>query len=228
MPTIILIHGISDQPRDWAVKASQHLSQFGKVIPFQWDDILNSHVQTPLVQAGSDVSKAVTFFVPKWKIADIVLRWTLDRGLDLLGYANVKHRAFQRLETILGSVTGDVIIVGHSLGSVLAYEYLTVVDRYGKSKVSKFISLGSPLDRQPVKGRVLKSVQGVDHLPVAWLNVWGTLDPVVCWLPLIKNNGAMQTFKPSEQRRLIGHAHGLDGYVESLRREDFEDTSRSV
>lgn len=222
MPTIILIHGISDQPKDWAVKASQHLSQFGDVIPFQWDDILNSNVNTPLVQAGSDVSKAVTFFVPKWKIADITLRWTLDRGCDLLGYSNVRHRAFQRLESILGRITSDVIIVGHSLGSVLAYEYLALIDSCGKAHVSKFISVGSPLDRQPVKGRVLDRVRGVDHLQIEWLNVWGTIDPVVCWLPLIKNNGAMQTFKPSEQRRLVGHAHGLEGYVEALGREDFE------
>lgn len=217
MPTIILIHGISDQPPNWAENAVKHLSQFGDVVPFQWDDILNKNVETPLLQIGSDVSKMVSRLVPKWKIADVLLRWTLDRGCDLLGYTHIRGQAFQRLEMILGRSTSDVYLVGHSLGSVLAFEYLACL---GHEKVKRLITLGSPLDRQPVKSRVLKRC-GTAKVSVDWLNVWGTLDPVVCWLPLIKDNGAMQTFKPSPQRKLAGHGHGLDGYVYALTADDF-------
>lgn len=219
MPTIILIHGISDQPNHWADMATKHLSPFGEVIPFRWDDILNRNVNNPAFQLSNDASKLVSAFVPKWKIADILLRWTLDRGCDLLGYTSVRGIAFQRLEAILGSATDDVYIVAHSLGSVLAYEYLSDLPIQGK--VKKLITLGSPLDRQPVKKRVLARINKKTSLPIPWLNVWGTLDPVVCWLPLIKDNGAMQTFEPSEQRKLLGHAHGLDGYVLSLDGVDF-------
>jgi pimeloyl-ACP methyl ester carboxylesterase len=145
------------------------------------------------------------------------MRWTLDRGADLLGYSKVRGQAFRRLETILGGATSDVYIVAHSLGSVMAFEYMAKIPH---PKVKKLITLGSPLDRQPVKGRVLERVN-CKALTVEWLNVWGTLDPVVCWLPLIKDNGAMQEFKPSEQRKLLGRGHDLEGYVVSLTQEDF-------
>ena len=216
-PTIVLIHGISDQADDWALKPSQHLSQFGNVIPFRWDDILNQNVKNTFLPTASKLSKLASLFFPKWKLADISMRWTLDRGADLLAYSKVRRQAFQRLETILGGATGDVYIVAHSLGSVMAFEYMAKIPH---PKVVKLITLGSPLDRQPLKGRVLERVN-CKALTVKWLNVWGTLDPVVCWLPLIKDNGAMQEFKPSEQRKLLGRGHDLEGYVLSLTQEDF-------
>jgi predicted alpha/beta hydrolase family esterase len=216
-PTIILIHGISDQPDDWYSAPSKHLSNFGKVIAFRWDDILNTNLKNPIFPFASKASKLASFFFPKWKIADITMRWVLDRGADLLGYAKVREQAFQRLDTMLEAIDGDVYIVAHSLGSVMAFEYLAVSPH---ENVVKLITLGSPLDRQPVKGRVFERSPR-KALDIDWLNVYGTLDPVVCWLPLLKNNGAMQEFKPSEQRKLLGRGHDLEGYVLSLTQEDF-------
>ena len=216
--TIILIHGISNQPLNWADDSVKHLSKYGDVVPFKWDDILNKNLEAPTFQALNGFSKMIASIVPNWKIADFLLRWTLDRGADLLGYAKVRKDAFNRLKSIVELATSDVCIVAHSLGTVLAYEFLVL---HKKDQVKLLITLGSPLDRQPVKGRVLKRIGEVVELKQKWYNVYGTLDPVVSWLPFMKDQGAIQTFKPNKQHKLLGHNHGLNGYVYSLNEDDF-------
>ena len=216
MKTALLIHGISNQADDWDVPSKRYLNQYINTISFRWDDLLNSTYETPYFQIVNDVSKVVSFVAPKWKIADSIMRWVLDRGGDLLTYNKVQEKAFDRLDSYVSSVQGEVILIAHSLGSVLAYEYII---KRRPSKVIKLITLGSPLDRNPVKKRVLSRVKSQTTLPIWWLNVWGDVDPVVCWIPNIKDNGAMQTFLPSEQRRI--HAkHDLLKYIESLKGAD--------
>jgi pimeloyl-ACP methyl ester carboxylesterase len=64
----------------------------------------------------------------------------LKQVAAFLGRPDVKERALQR---VAGEVTGDTrVVIGHSLGSVVTYEYLA---RFSPPQVELLVTLGSPL-----------------------------------------------------------------------------------
>ena len=88
----------------------------------------------------------------------------------------VRACAQQRFERV---VTADTkVVIGHSLGSVVAYEALRAHPEWN---VHTFISLGSPLGVQAVRDRLRPAppAQGDGFPPVArWVNVAAKDDPI--------------------------------------------------
>ena len=211
MKTVILIHGIGEQYSDWHKDASRLFPpDVSHVVPFHWYDLLDNASGAKRVRWISALIKKASAGV-WWGFAlDFVIGWLLNRAGDLLGYPSIRYKAFERLDKLIQEQQGDIYLVAHSLGSVLAFEYILT---QSPPRVVAFASLGSPLDRNPVKGRVLERTQADGTLPIKWLNLWGTRDPVVCWTPW---RGRMDTFKPDVQKQLKGHAHGLEGYVAAI------------
>jgi hypothetical protein len=81
------------------------------------------------------------------------------------------------------------VMIAHSLGSVVAYEYLR---RNPDSGVELFLTLGSPLGLRMVRQRL----ESLGPVPVAsWVNVYDLGDPVACagalngWWPQIGADG---------------------------------------
>lgn len=214
MKTVLLIHGIGDQDETWHLEASaiikRNIPSLQDVVPFHWMDLLDGAPQAKRLRACSHLSRVAAVGVWWMWLTSPLINWMLNRAGDLLGYHIIRYQAFKRLDKAIEDIEGDVVIVAHSLGSVLAFEYLAIQDN---PRVVKLITLGSPLDRNPVKGRVLKRMKGKTSLKLPWVNVWGTRDPVVCWTPW---RGEMNTFKPSEQQSIERHAHGLEGYVQAI------------
>ncbi|MFG2042165.1 hypothetical protein [Dactylosporangium sp. NPDC048998] len=69
------------------------------------------------------------------------------------------------------------VLIGHSLGSLVAYEYLR---QHPGHSVQLLLTLGSPLGLRMVRSRLT-----VEPLPVpAWVNVRDLRDPVTCAGPL--------------------------------------------
>lgn len=97
------------------------------------------------------------------------------------------------------------VLIGHSLGSLVAYEYLRQHPGHG---VQLLLTLGSPLGLRMVRSRLT-----VVPLPVpAWVNVRDLRDPVACagplytWWPRIGPTGD----------RIVdngGDAHAVEGYL---------------
>ncbi|MEV5953167.1 hypothetical protein AB0M11_05170 [Streptomyces sp. NPDC051987] len=126
-----------------------------------------------------------------------VHRYLADPGLKAAVDARVKE-----------AVTPDCrVLVGHSLGSVVAYEYLR---QNPEHRVEAFITAGSPLGLRMVRERIV-----VEDLPVGlWTTVRDLRDPVAC-------AGRLGTWWPqiAAQEEVVvdngGDAHAVERYLSS-------------
>ncbi|MEU0563177.1 hypothetical protein [Dactylosporangium sp. NPDC006015] len=97
------------------------------------------------------------------------------------------------------------VLIGHSLGSLVAYEYLR---QHPEHEIKLLLTLGSPLGLRMVRSRLT-----VVPLPVpAWVNVRDLRDPVACagplytWWPRIGPDGDRTVDNG-------GDAHAVEGYL---------------
>jgi hypothetical protein len=119
----------------------------------------------------------------------------------------------ERVDEIVASAIGqdDVVVVGHSLGSVVSYNVLRA--RSGQASGSAFFTLGSPLGLNGVRSKLskpLESPEGVD----AWLNAFDPADIVALYplkgkrfdvLPPVENYDGVKNFTKNR--------HGIKGYL---------------
>jgi hypothetical protein len=159
-------------------------------------------------------------------VAGFVRRWLLTFVGDLAVYLSahraskfdqirdeIKERACEVLRSIYmaedeggNALYPEVIVVGHSLGSVIAYDALNTVIRDRELHPSKFpegsvatrtrlfLTAGSPLNttaflfrvqadaQSTIREMLAASVQPVilsdDFRPRKWLNIWTPMDPI--------------------------------------------------
>ena len=116
-----------------------------------------------------------------------------------------------RVDEIIASVVGhdDVLVVGHSLGSVVSYNVLSA--RIGQAPGSAFVTVGSPLGLDGVQSNLptVESPEGVD----TWLNAFDPadivalypLDPSLFDDPPVENYGLVRNFTTNH--------HGIKGYL---------------
>jgi pimeloyl-ACP methyl ester carboxylesterase len=229
-PTLIFMHGIGNQSPAWINDVLDALppALVPRCASFFWGDLFD---QSPSGKIAGTLIKALKTFTPLFApimlpsggvnlqslinagiqyVALPLLNQWLDKCSDVLAYNSVRQNAFKRLETLILEQAGDVILVAHSMGSVLAFEFLQTPTA-STGKVIRFISLGSPLDRQPIKRQVLARTGDKISVPCNWLNVWGTLDVVCCWQPW--KSGELNTFRPNEQIKVAGQGHHLASYI---------------
>lgn len=124
---------------------------------------------------------------PGQEILDFV-RDVVDEVYDYLTKPVLRASIDARVEAQL--VDGPMIIVAHSLGSVVAYRLLRERGRPGLAQ-SHLISLGSPL-RMMVALRVLDGAFTYPAQMGSWLNVFDPLDMVALGAALPKPAGAGQ------------------------------------
>ncbi|MEV4894948.1 serine protease [Nonomuraea sp. NPDC055795] len=95
--------------------------------------------------------------------------------------SSVRQAVLAGVERTLPS-SGQVVLVAHSLGTVVAMDLLTRLP--AALEVPLLVTLGSPLGLDAVQGRLLS---GGPHRPDRagqWLNVWSQADPVSIGCPL--------------------------------------------
>lgn len=116
----------------------------------------------------------------------------------------LKARVDARVEEAVG--TQCRVLIGHSLGSVVAYEYLRRREDHG---VELLVTLGSPLGLRMVRDRL----PAVEALPnISWVNVRDLRDPVACagrlasWWPQLGENGDVVVNNG-------GDAHAVERYL---------------
>lgn len=83
---------------------------------------------------------------------------------------------------VRGAITSDCqVLIGHSLGSVVAFEYIR---QHAEHQLALFLTLGSPLGLRMVR-RLMPdahygTAQGLPSNVATWVNVRDPRDPVAC------------------------------------------------
>lgn len=104
--------------------------------------------------------------------------------------------------------TGPTVVVGHSLGSIVAYEVLRELP--ATPGVRLFVTVGSPLGLQVVRDWL---VRGFPKPVAAWRNAYDERD-VVALRPVEARHfgGPIENF--NKVRNKTGNHHGIDGYLD--------------
>ena len=147
----------------------------------RWHIKLWHWIKSLIGKAMSDVPAAGLRKVKK------LLPSVLDALIDLPLYlekekgAMIRHVVKEKIEEAINNASGEgVVIVGHSLGSVVAFD---VVKEYIKSgeakKIKALVTMGSPLEWVANIRRALGIETGSDGVVnIEWLNFYDEQDPV--------------------------------------------------
>ncbi|HEU4747131.1 MAG TPA: hypothetical protein VFS56_01425 [Gemmatimonadaceae bacterium] len=155
--------------------------------------VLARHAAWPLLVAASIYIRLILIqFVGD--VAIYVMPYKLDAFNDLR--REIKQRVYQAAKAVYSQRDYDrVIIVGHSLGSVIAYDALNMLileDPGVADRTPLFLTFGSPLDktafifavqargtseaREALAGSVQPLIQDYARRPAKWINVWSPWD----------------------------------------------------
>lgn len=171
---VIFIHGIFKQLSKPKLLFQFNTALFEEDVPGNeicyYDDILHPPAQS-LEKLWRDKIEDVEKDILKVCLND-VYAYLLDKS---------KQAAIEkRLTDILDSSREPVIIVAHSLGSVIAFKVLT--QYAGRVEVPLLLTLGSPLGINALERELMKQL-GTTKMSkppgvVKWLNIASILDPV--------------------------------------------------
>jgi hypothetical protein len=117
-------------------------------------------------------------------------------------------------EIVQAKMTDDpTIVVGHSLGSVVAYQ---VLRERQKNTVPRYITVGSPLGIHAIRRR-LRTPLTMPGGVADWFNARDTRD-VVALYPLDQDNFAVDppVRNFNNVNNHTGNHHGIDGYLDDL------------
>lgn len=153
---LVLVHGVSakfdpEWWRTWMQIIRRHLpTQRINVLPVSWEPLFSREPRRPgnFADIMGDLPAA-------WD--ERVIHLTVDTIIDAI------------------NATDTTIVLGHSLGSVIAHRALRKI---GVNSVSKLITFGCPiwyLWRLGMFQHPISRPQGAN----AWYNVWGIRDPIV-------------------------------------------------
>lgn len=124
-------------------------------------------------------------------LGDAIVRFFLDDVESYFGNDRLRGLAHDRVEEAITAANDDVILLGHSLGSVVTYDFLR--ERPGQ-RVIGFITLGSPLGLPTIRRRIAARRFPAD--PDRWVNV---LDP----RDLVTGREPLRDHYPSTDGRVV-------------------------
>lgn len=158
------------------------------------ESALARHAAWPLLVGASIYIRLVLVqFVGD--VAIYIMPYKLDAFNDLR--REIKQRVYKAAKAVYSQPGYDkVIMVGHSLGSVIAYDALNMLiledDLDVVSRTPLFLTFGSPLDktafifavqargtseaREALAGSVQPLIQDYARRPAKWINVWSPWD----------------------------------------------------
>ncbi|MEU0664322.1 trypsin-like serine peptidase [Streptomyces lavendulocolor] len=104
--------------------------------------------------------------------------------------------------------SGELVLVGHSLGTVIGMDLLT---RFTEQlNVSLLVTAGSPLGLDSVYSRLLTAGPGRPARVKKWINIWYPADPVTIGCPLADKWGALIEYPVINSR---DRAHSIEEYL---------------
>ncbi len=172
---IILIHGIGENDPGWsdALNADQILGVApDRIVEFHYDDLMaHTWLSRLLVRAAK-------MFIPV-PAAVKAISSLQDYVNDILMYfvvPGVRAKILKRLSGVLREYP-DAIVMGYSLGSIVAYETLKIHPQDARNHI--LVTLGSPLGSpllQTLVKRFLKVPDFTRPNVPAWFNLYSPLD----------------------------------------------------
>ena len=178
MRTIILIHGIGNNNPGWshAIKAHQVLQvEKARIIEFNYEDLMEHNWVNQLRVTAARLA-ASYYATPAAGLAANTVQDYIDDILMYFVVPAVRKKILNRLATLLEQHP-DAILIGFSLGSVVAYETL----KNHSHPQAALMTLGSPLG-SPVLSRLVRRFLKVPDftrpLVTHWFNLYSALDPI--------------------------------------------------
>ncbi|MGH7618662.1 MAG: esterase/lipase family protein [Gemmatimonadaceae bacterium] len=136
---------------------------------------------------------------------------SLSGDAEFLTDSHKRCAAEQRLADAIDRATSEgrpVIVVAHSLGSLVAYDYLS--SRRDSSAIARVVTIGSPLGSADLRHLLIGGDStesfGLPASVKAWINVRASADPLA--MPLSFGREIMTTPPPDET-----DAHEMIGYL---------------
>ncbi len=177
---IILIHGIGNNNPGWSDKLNAHRIlgiEAERIIEFNYEDLMEHNWLNRLLVSTARVA-ASYYATPAAGFAANYVQDYLDDILMYFVVPGIRNKIMKRLAGVLYE-NPNAIVIGFSLGSVVAYE--TLKNYIGTSGTPSLITVGSPLGSPALKHLVRRSLKVPDfkRLDVSdWFNFYSTLDPI--------------------------------------------------
>lgn len=146
-------------------------------------------------------------------ISTACIAWAAHEAFQYLIDENVRNTIDEGVRQAFSRDT-DTIVVGHSLGSIVAYH---VLHRYGTDlgwNVPLFITLGSPLAVGPIKRNLQPYPPYPPNCVRSWLNALDPRDSVALW-PLSRDHFEIDfdIENMTEVDNTTHNRHGIAGYL---------------
>jgi hypothetical protein len=166
--------------------------------------------------------------VDGWGVGDVVMRGFLRDIAIYLGNDSVREAINTRVhakvqQTLHSDRSTKLKIIGHSLGSIVAYLYLCYAPPETRKRVVSLITIGSPLGTASV-GRHVKNILGPSTPPFPeisgpWLNFADDRDRVPLSLPIDRRTLMSGIIDASvinhfDIRNETPNRHGIAGYLD--------------
>lgn len=189
---VIFVHGVGDQPTNFADSLIDNIRNVAgrSLAPIEFNEFLLSTSFESLVWAdsiGSQINDYNQLMYTKPGLFWGLLTKRIDPlVLQILSYVRQKDKS------ILDDFAADfkrategadkVIVVAHSLGTVIAFDYLL---KHSDTKVDCLITMGSPL---PLFAAAMGHLEGLTILPPnigRWFNIYSKRDAIAKSLSLL-------------------------------------------
>jgi endonuclease G, mitochondrial len=156
----------------------------------------------------SRLQRQLTWLADRSGLDDVVIARAFR---DVAAYLDAPDVRARVLDEVLTTVPdrGPVVLVGHSLGTVVGMDLLTRLPE--EVEVRALVTAGSPLGMDSVHRRLLV---GGPHLPdrvASWLNAWCAADAVAIGCPLARHWGPRVDEVITDNRK--DRAHDIEEYL---------------
>lgn len=159
------------------------------------------------------LKKFIKIIQGKFPFVDSVLISSIAKETYL--YFNCDEYRLKLKDQLLSLLDSESVIVGHSLGSVIAYDNLVRI-AHNNSNVNKLITLGSPLGTDYMKRRLVKShpIEMPKSIKNnAWKNLYGKEDFVSLYPLDAKHFKTDPEIKNQEVETDEKKPHNITGYL---------------
>jgi PGAP1-like protein len=193
--------------REAASRAVQGPEELG------WDDFL----KIPILRSG------LAFLARKTGVPAVVIEEFLTDVAYYLQLQDMRNAVLQIVESSVQEALptgGSVVVVGHSLGSIVAYDLLTRLDQ--NIQVELFVTAGSPLGYPVVEKNLLGKQPGqkpripsvVPARAAAWVNAFDVRDIVALLHPLAADYAAAVDRQLDDQQTFnASYPHSIADYL---------------
>ncbi|MGH3697790.1 MAG: hypothetical protein ACRDRX_28060 [Pseudonocardiaceae bacterium] len=174
---------------------------------------LSIHMATRAASQPPTANQSVTGILPA-SVRRLLLRQLLQRLIpdaDSYLFTDKRNAIQDRLRQALDAVSGPVIVVGHSLGTIIAYDVLSE-PRFGGRAVPLLVTLGAPLGYNEIQDVITQPLR-VPAPVVLWANFADPLDVVTLDTTLADDFGAGTRIIDTQVDNPALNNHDSGGYL---------------